>query len=199
MTVHCDPAPSSLPPRPDIDWARLEANRKAGRQSDARRRQQRLEEARTARAEVTASASTKSLAERLSAAPTYTPIAHRPIGIDVPKYSATKLAGIFKPKFDATLTRLAAVIDIGEKEGHFDKCPDDHVRPVHRLVAQLQRIQLELNKPGYIITWDEFKWFEHSLTAIGELKFAGLRRNFRTVVKDLARIETYGGFEIKLD
>ena len=124
---------------------------------------------------------------------------HCPIGIDVPKYSATELAGIFKPKFDATLTHLAAVIDIGKKEGHFDKCPNNYVRPVCCLVAQLQCIWLELNKPGYIITWDEFKRFEHGLTAIGELKFAGLHCNFRTVVKDLARIETYGGFEIRLN
>ena len=184
------PPPSpSLPAKPITAVANkaIAAARRAGEAVHAR--QQR--EAAEASALSAATAARRDLAERISAAPapTFTPIAPKRVGIDIPKYTTPELIGIYTPKFDATIKRLSALDDLD-----YSGIRADHAVAVSRLYLRLIAIRKQL-RPEAIITFQEWKRYETGLRAIGEVSFVGLRRNLRRIFAELELIERAGYFE----
>ena len=180
--------PSSVP---SIDWTTVREAREAAQRTTDRFRAQRQHEANKARAAVAASSSKLSLAERLSAAPTFEPIARKPVGIDIPRYSPTDLIGIFTPKFDATIKRLSAI----EEVDLFDTVNADHAHHILLLLERLREIRNELSRLAATTTFKEWHQYELGLAQIGDISFTGLRRNFRRVVAELEIVYQAGYFD----
>ena len=180
--------PSSIP---SIDWNAVREAREAAQCTTDRFRAQHQHEANEARATVAASSSKLSLAERLSAAPTYEPIARKPVGIDIPRYSPTDLTGIFTPKFDATIKRLVAL----EEVDLFDTVNADHAHHVGQLLERLREIRHELARLAATTTFEEWHRYELGLAQIGDISFSGLRRNFRRIIAGLEIVYQAGYFD----
>ena len=188
---HVSTLPTPPPSVPSVNWTAVREAREAAQRTTDRFRAQRQHEANEARAAVAASSSKLSLAERLSAAPTYEPIARKPIGIDIPRYSPTDLIGIFTPKFDATIKRLAAL----EEVDLFDTVNADHAHHVGQLLERLREIRHELARLAATTTFEEWHRYELGLAQIGDVSFAGLRCNFRRIVAGLDIVYCAGYFD----
>lgn len=186
------PRPASLPVGPS-NWARLEAATESASRFERRFKEERSAEAARAQrdqaAQIAANPhSGRPLADRISAAPTYEPIARRQIGIDIPKYTHAELVGIYRPKFEATLLRLHALEEI-------EFADDINPTAVHRLIRTLRTLNSKLAEFAPYTTFVEWRRFEQGLSSIKDISFSGLRRNLRRVVKDLELVERSSYFD----
>lgn len=182
------PPPSpSLPAKPiaAVTNEAIAASRRAGLAVQARRER----EAAEARANTAASSSSRSLAERLSAALTYTPVTPKRIGIDVPKYTTLELLGIHLPKFNAVLKRFTPFDELD-----YSDIRTEHAAATAHLIRRVREVR-ELLRPEAIITFQEWKRYDAGLRAIGEVSFKGLRDNLRRVTAELYAIDRAGYFD----
>lgn len=130
----------------------------------------------------------RSLAERLSAAPTYTPIAPKRVGIDVPKYTTLELFGIHTPKFDTVIKRFNALNELD-----YSDIQAEHAVATSHLFRRIRKIREQL-RPEAIITFQEWKRYDAGLRAIGEVSFKGLRSNLRRITAELYLVDRAGYF-----
>ena len=177
------PPPSPALPAKPIAAVANEAIAAARRAGEATRARQQREAAEASSLSAATSAR-RDLASRIAAAPapTFTPIAPKPIGIDIPKYTTPELIGIFTKKFDATIKRFGALDDLD-----YSECRGDHAVGTSRLYRRLREIREGL-RPEAIVTFQEWKRYETGLRAIGEVSFVGLRRNLRRITAELELI-----------
>ena len=118
-------------------------------------------------------------------------IAPKPILIDFKKHTTEDLIGIFRPRLNATLTRLSAIPEV---DG-FQDLVYDHFRAYQRTVDKLTllRDQLELRAPT--VTPAEWRTLEWGLKKIGGISFKGLRKNLDNVIVELYRVERDSHFD----
>ncbi|EKM54643.1 uncharacterized protein PHACADRAFT_197073 [Phanerochaete carnosa HHB-10118-sp] len=136
------------------------------------------------------SSSSRSLAERLTAAPTYTPIAPESVTIDFSKYSAADLACIFTLKFAATLKRF----NVLETLDCSDVLTDD-ISAVFKLRDRLAHFDRTLKDVSRVISIEEWNRWDSGLKQIGGISFKGLRCNRVQVFKVLRAVWNNGYFD----
>lgn len=177
----------SLPAKPiaDVTNDAIADARRAGLAVQAHHER----EAAEARANIATSSSTRSLTERLSAPPTYTPITPKRVGIDVPKYTALELLGIHTFKFNTVIKHFNPFNKLNYLDIHAK-----HAVATAHLIRRIREIR-QLLRPEFIITFQEWKHYDDGLRAIGEISFQGLRSNLRCVVAKLYLVERTGYFD----
>ncbi|EKM60292.1 uncharacterized protein PHACADRAFT_189427 [Phanerochaete carnosa HHB-10118-sp] len=134
--------------------------------------------------------SSRSLADRLIAAPTYTSIALKPVTIDFSRYTAADLACIFAPKFAATLKRFNVLESLN--------CPDvltDDINAVFKLRDLLAHLDCTLKDVSRVISIEEWNRWDSGLKQIGGISFKGLRRNRVQIFKALHAVWVNGYFD----
>ena len=135
----------------------------------------------------------KSLADRIERPPLIARLAPptaefarpKPILSDFDKYTPAQLEKIFSPRLTATRRRLQPVLELLDNA----RSPA-HQKAVRELINKFEEV-------NYIpvITVDQWRSLEHSLKAIGQIEFKGLRQNFDEIVKRLAGVYTGGYFD----
>ena len=180
-----------------LDWAAVDDKLARNRAALNQFKQQREQERQRSLLE---RISGPSLAERISEAQvsaTYMPIAPKPVLIDFRKHSLDDLRGIFRPKINATLTRLQPIFE-------FEQLKDEPYDKRQVVCAGHDRLQL-LKKAlddEYAAQWTHEQWqkLDWGLKAIGQVSFKGLRRNYSAIVDQLATIfngEYFEWFDIE--
>ncbi|EKM51524.1 uncharacterized protein PHACADRAFT_199037 [Phanerochaete carnosa HHB-10118-sp] len=149
---------STLPPLstalPTIDWDTVEQAKLAAH-NDRQHFQVQRNQAH-ARQNVHASGFfSHPLADRLTTAPTYTPIAPKPVTIDFAWYSAADLTCIFTPKFAATLKCFNVLETLN--------CPDvltDNINTVFKLHDHLAHLDHTLKNVSHIVSIEEWNCWD---------------------------------------
>lgn len=135
-----------------------------------------------------------SLKERISqakASATYTPIAPKPILIDFKKHTVAELIGIFKPKAEATSTRLKAISELLDQLEH-------HVPHAQAVIVLNDRLYYLLEHLEEVIagaTHAQLQSLDWGLKSIGLISFKSLRHNFSHVLSEVARVAQGGYFD----
>ncbi|EKM48339.1 uncharacterized protein PHACADRAFT_202943 [Phanerochaete carnosa HHB-10118-sp] len=184
---------STLPPPstalPTIDWDAVEQAKLAAH-DDRQHFQAQRDQARARQNAHASASSSRSLADRLTAAPTYTPIAPKPVTIDFSRYTAADLARIFAPKFAATLKRFNVLESLD--------CPDvltDDINAVFKLRDRLAHLDRTLKDVSRVISIEEWNRWDSGLKQIGGISFKGLRRNRVQIFKALRAVWVNGYFD----
>ncbi|EKM49403.1 uncharacterized protein PHACADRAFT_201664 [Phanerochaete carnosa HHB-10118-sp] len=184
---------STLPPPstalPTIDWDAVEQAKLAAH-DDRQHFQAQRNQANARRNAHASASSSRPLADRLAAAPTYTPIAPKPITINFSCYSAADLARIFAPKFAATLKRFNVLETLD--------CPDvltDNISAAFKLRDRLAHLDRTLKDVSRVISIEEWNRWDSGLKQIGGISFKGLRRNRVQVFKSLRAVWVNGPFD----
>ncbi|EKM48640.1 uncharacterized protein PHACADRAFT_202573, partial [Phanerochaete carnosa HHB-10118-sp] len=183
---------STLPPPstalPTIDWDAVEQAKLAAH-DDRQHFQAQRDQARARQNAHASASSSRSLADRITAAPTYTPIAPKPVTIDFSRYTAADLARIFAPKFAATLKRFNVLETLD--------CPDvltDDINAVFKLRDRLAHLDRTLKDVSRVISVEEWNRWDSGLKQIGGISFKGLRRNRVQIFKALRAVWVNGYF-----
>ncbi|EKM49169.1 uncharacterized protein PHACADRAFT_201946 [Phanerochaete carnosa HHB-10118-sp] len=184
---------STLPPPstslPTIDWDAIEQAKLAAH-DDRQHFQAQRDQARARQNTHASSSSNRPLADRLTATPTYTPIAPKPITIDFSRYMAANLARIFVPKFAATLKRFNVLKTLD--------CSDvltNDISTVFKLRDRLAHLDCTLKDVSRVISIKEWNRWDSGLKQIGGISFKGLRRNRVQVFKALRAVWNNGYFD----
>lgn len=145
-----------------------------------------------------ARASRVPLADRLSAAPTYKPIAPKPVLINFTRTDNGDRVKIFLPKVEATLKRLVAVtdilntLDVEEQQKSEYRAFQKLVTNLTCLAEQLREGRLDTYERALAAQWQGLSW---GLREIGKVSFKSLRHEFARVISRLREIAEGGYFD----
>ncbi|EKM49184.1 uncharacterized protein PHACADRAFT_201922 [Phanerochaete carnosa HHB-10118-sp] len=153
---------------PTINWDTVEQAKLAAHDDCQHFRAQRDQANARQNAHASASSS-RPLADRLTATPTYTPIAPKPVTINFARYLAADLARIFAPKFAATLKRFNVLETLD--------CPNvlaNDISVVFKLHDRLAHLDCTLKDVSRVISIEEWNHWDSGLKQIGGISFKGL-------------------------
>lgn len=150
-------------------------------------RQRRVAERKALHERILAGPPKPTLEQRLAAipAPTYIPIAPKPVLLNFEKLSHQDLARIFAPKFRATLTRL----NVFETFQFTDYDRNEQlINKVNLLILRLTKLERSLKDLSAFRGKEDFQRWNYGFKQIGDISFKHLRKNQVPIIKALSAV-----------